>query len=145
MAMAAPFRVKFTAQCELADPNNGIVKSTFTRRGPEQDEIVHVNTLRWRGAPMLGMTYWIEIYPAFPTDDARNQKTRARIKSERRYASPRKSGRDKMQKKYQGKPVTASRDAVAGDPGFDATKDQVVITVDGQPKTVLRSEVTDVQ
>ena len=44
---------------------------------------------------------------------------------------------------YQGKPVTAVRDAKQGDPGFDATKDQVIIkNADGTQSTVLRSDVT---
>ncbi len=48
-----------------------------------------------------------------------------------------------MQKKYQGKTVTVLRDAKAGDSGFDAAKDQIVINVDGADKTVLRTDVTD--
>lgn len=43
---------------------------------------------------------------------------------------------------YQGKAVSAVRDAKAGDPSFDAAKDQVIITQDGSEKTVLRSDVT---
>lgn len=45
--------------------------------------------------------------------------------------------------KYQGKTVT-SRAAKQGDPGFDVSKDQVVITqADGSEKTVLKSETTE--
>ena len=48
-----------------------------------------------------------------------------------------------MSKQYQGKPVTVLRTAVKGDPNFDATKDQIIITnADGSQSTVLRSDVT---
>ena len=44
---------------------------------------------------------------------------------------------------YQGKDVRDVRPANAGDPGFAANTDQVVITLaDGSQKTVKRSEVT---
>jgi hypothetical protein len=49
-----------------------------------------------------------------------------------------------MTQVYQGKPVTNVRTAHAGDPGFDASKDQVVIRCgDGSEKTVLRTEVSE--
>jgi hypothetical protein len=41
-----------------------------------------------------------------------------------------------------GKPVTDVRNQKQGDPGFDANKDQVVVTnADGTESTVLRSDV----
>jgi hypothetical protein len=43
---------------------------------------------------------------------------------------------------YQGKPVTVVRDAKAGDPAFDASKDQVIVTnANGTQSTVLRTDV----
>ena len=48
---------------------------------------------------------------------------------------------------YQGKSVFVVRDARQGDPGFDASKDQIVIqnedkNEDGTEMVVLRSNVT---
>lgn len=138
------FRVKFTARCDSAERNNGINKLLFTYRGGKQDQPVYGNFLRHWGTPVRGMTYWIEVYPAFPTDDAREQTTRRRIKSPRRNASPSKSGRKTMSKVYQGKPVSVVRDARAGDVGFDATKDQVwVRNADGSENVAPRKDVTD--
>lgn len=69
------FRVKFTARCDSATPNNGINRSIFTRRISKQDEVILGNLLKSWGAPTVGLFYWIEIYPAFPTErnEARNE------------------------------------------------------------------------
>jgi hypothetical protein len=46
---------------------------------------------------------------------------------------------------YQGKPVTVVRDAKQGDPGWDATKDMVIIQIAGNTQsTVLRADVSPV-
>lgn len=46
--------------------------------------------------------------------------------------------------KYQGQTVTNVRAAKQGDSGFDASKDQVDVTLpDGSHKVVLRTEVTE--
>lgn len=47
-----------------------------------------------------------------------------------------------MTSTVNGKPVTHVRDAKEGDPGYDDSKDQVVVrNADGSESTVLRTDV----
>jgi len=45
---------------------------------------------------------------------------------------------------YQGKTVSVVRNAVTTDTGYDKTKDQIIINDGTSEKTVLRSEVTEI-
>jgi hypothetical protein len=114
---------KIKALCQRVRRNNGIIETFLSRRarmGNElsQQEDVLLNTLRDRGVPEHGAEYWVSIKPV------------------------RQNRRMKMTSTVNGKPVTNVRDAKEGDPGYDASKDQVVVrNADGSESTVLRTDV----
>lgn len=60
---------RFRARCERADPNDGTVSLTFSKRADFTDEhareeLVQASIKKARGPYEVGKDYWIEIYPA---------------------------------------------------------------------------------